>query len=72
MANGQTDVFRNPLTPGAFEADRLIEMKTRGNPSGPEAITPQPQAGYMDATALSDPKALDTKKLANRRSPYMG
>jgi len=31
MANGQTGVFRNPLGPRAFEADSLIEMKTRGN-----------------------------------------
>ena len=34
---GRTGAFRNPFIPGAFEAGRLIEMKARGNPSGPEA-----------------------------------
>ena len=72
MANGRTGVFRNPFSARAFEADRMMGMKTRGNPSGPEATPPQPQAGYMDATALPDPNAIDAKKLANRKSPYMG
>jgi hypothetical protein len=34
---GQTGVFRNPFSAWAFEVGRMIEMRTRGNPSGPEA-----------------------------------
>jgi hypothetical protein len=71
MAYGRTGVFSNPFSARVLQTDRMMGMKTRGNPSGPEATRPQPQAGYMDATALPDLNTINVKKLANRRSPYM-
>jgi hypothetical protein len=72
MANGRTGVFANPLSPRVSKTERMIGMKTRGNPSGPEALKASPQAEYMGATALLTTLASEGKKLANRRSPYMG
>ena len=38
MANGRTGVFTNPLSPRFSQTERMIGMKTGGNPSGPEAL----------------------------------
>jgi hypothetical protein len=35
---GQTGVLGNPISFRAFKADNVIEMKTRGYPSGPGVI----------------------------------
>jgi hypothetical protein len=63
---------RNPCNPGAFEAGRLIEMKTRGNPSGPEVVKNlniRPDI-WMQLRLLI--VVIEEKKLAKKRSPYMG
>ena len=52
---GRTGVFRNPFNPGAFEAGRLIEMKTRGNPSGPEATKASPTGRIYGSSCAHRP-----------------
>ena len=68
---GRTGVFRNPFTPGAFEAGRLIEMKTRENPSGPEATKASTTGRIYGSSCAHRPLPSTSEMLANRRSPYM-
>jgi hypothetical protein len=52
---GRTGVFRNPFIPGAFETGRLIEMKARGNPSGPEATKASPRGRIYGSNCAHRP-----------------
>jgi hypothetical protein len=71
MANGRTGVFTNPLSAWAFEADRMIEKKTRGysiRAKGNQSLINRPNI-WEQLRSLTD--VIVKKKLANRRSPYM-
>jgi hypothetical protein len=47
-------------------------MKTRGNPSGPEAFKTSSPAEYMGATALYDPLTIETKKACKTEESIYG
>jgi len=66
-ADSRTSV--NLITAGAhYEAVTLIRSEVREFPSGPEAIRPQLQAGYMRASFLCSQLNFS---LATRDGPYM-
>jgi hypothetical protein len=50
----------------------MIEMKTRGNPSGPEAIKASLTGRIYGSNCAYRPLPSKSEMLAKRRSPYMG